>query len=57
MKISGFQKFSGGRESELGVTNTLMGVIVLARTVLGMAVRAAGTTGLGAGPKGLLDDR
>ena len=40
------QGFSGGRERELGVLDMVFGV----------AVRTAGTTGLGAGPKGIFDD-
>ena len=44
-----FQEFSGSREGELSVAKFFMAVV-------SMAVRTAGTTGLGAGPKGIFDD-
>jgi hypothetical protein len=46
-KSSEFQGFSGGRERELGMNVRFRG---------GLAVRAAGTAGLGAGAQRLVDD-
>ena len=46
-KIDASSGFSGGRERKLGIGRLFS---------LGMAVRAAGAAGLGAGPKGFIDD-
>jgi hypothetical protein len=55
-KISGFQEFSGSRESEFGVAVMLVGMIVLVMAVLGMAMRAARAAGLGTGAERFIDD-